>query len=390
MPDTMKNEGQESAEESFAELLESYEAGPQAEIQVGDRISGKIISVDRGMVFMDTGTRADGFVSREELLDEEGEFPYAVGDTLELYVVELSDSEIRLSRAVSGAGSLRLLIDAYRNEIPVEGRVTEPCKGGFVVEVMKRRAFCPISQMDLNYIEDPEPYVGQGYRFLITALEDKGRNIVISRRRILEEEQEAARREFLAQVTPGEVLDGRVTKIMPFGAFVELHPGVEGLVHVSELGWSRVENPEDVLRVGDGIKVKLLEVEGTADTRRLRLSLSLKQVSDDPWNTVAARIKPRRGAKRAGAALRGVRRLRGAGAGHRGAGAHQRDELQPARGQGGGRGAPRRRGKRLRQGGRHRAPPHIPEPARRRGRPLGRGIREVPPRSDGGGCGGEA
>ncbi|MBW2645901.1 MAG: S1 RNA-binding domain-containing protein [Deltaproteobacteria bacterium] len=274
-------------EESFADLFESYSAGMNEDIQVGDKVSGKIISIGRDTVFVDTGTKIDGIVDKAELLDDDRNLPCKEGDILELYVVSLKENEIRLSRAFSGIGGLNLLREAFEKGVPVEGKVKEECKGGFRVEVMQRRTFCPISQMDLKFIENAADYVGETYEFLITEFEENGRNIVISRRALLSRKLEKARKKFYEGLTIGTVLEGKITRLMPYGVFVELVPGVEGMVHVSELSWSRVQDPQEVVRVEDSIKVKVLGVE--RDDKRsdqMKISLSVKQVTGDPWDNV--------------------------------------------------------------------------------------------------------
>jgi small subunit ribosomal protein S1 len=173
-------EEQDEDSQSFAELLESYSDSSGRGLNVGDRIHGRIISIGREAVFVDTGSKRDGVIDRDELLDDNGDIPYSVGDELELYVVGVTPDEVQLSKAFSGPGDPSVLRDAYRSEVPVEGKVKAPCKGGFHVEIMKLRAFCPISQMDMRYIEDPSVYVGQTYPFLITRFEENGRNIVVS------------------------------------------------------------------------------------------------------------------------------------------------------------------------------------------------------------------
>ena len=197
MNDELENPSPEG-EESFAELFESYSAGMNENIQVGDQIRGRIIAIGSSSVFVDTGTKVDGVVEKAELLDDDGRLSVNLNDELDLYVVAADESEIRLSKAISGIGGLNMLRDAYEQRIPVEGKVVAAIKGGFQVEVIKRRAFCPISQMDLTYVEDPEVYVGQSFAFLIKRFEENGRNIVISRRDILQKELEASRKTFMA------------------------------------------------------------------------------------------------------------------------------------------------------------------------------------------------
>ena len=176
------NENGEEKEESFAALLEAYSPGEDADIGVGDKIRGKIVAIGRESVFVDTGTKTDGVVDKAELLDENGELTLAEGDMLELFVVAFSDEEIKLSRALSGIGGLSMLKEAYEKAAPVEGKISETCKGGVRVEVLQRQAFCPVSQIDIDFVENPSDYVGQRFNFLITTFEEKGRNIVLSRR----------------------------------------------------------------------------------------------------------------------------------------------------------------------------------------------------------------
>ncbi len=274
----------DESEESFADLFESYSAGMNEDIRVGDKIQGKIISISDNAAFVDTGTKADGIVELEELKDKDGELPYAVGDTLELFVVAANESEIRLSKAIAGIGGLTMLKDAYANAIPVEGKVVQTIKGGFQVEVLKRRAFCPISQIDIQYVENAETYVGQVYQFRITKLTEGGRNIVLSRRDLLEAELQKQRKAFMQELAVDQLYTGRVTRLMPYGAFVELTPGVEGMVHISELSWSRIEKPEEIAQPGDKIEVKILRIE--PGDKQMKIALSAKQVTGNPWDRV--------------------------------------------------------------------------------------------------------
>ncbi|QTA83919.1 30S ribosomal protein S1 [Desulfonema limicola] len=284
MSDNLTTENNENEEENFADLFESYNTGMNEDLQVGDMVKGEIISIGMDSVFVNTGTKIDGAVDKAELLDENGEMTFSKGDILELYVVAFNENEMRLSKALSGAGGINLLQDAYEGRVPVEGRVTEQCKGGFRVEIMQQKAFCPVSQIDIRYVEKPEIYVGENLEFLITRFEENGRNIVVSRRELLSREQEKAKKTFLGDVEPGAVLEGKITNIMPYGAFVELFPGIEGMVHISEFGWSRVENPEDVLKKDETVKVKVLGIEKGKKKGQLKISLSMKQVTGDPWD----------------------------------------------------------------------------------------------------------
>ena len=280
-----------SKEDSFADLLEAYSGGMQEDLQLGDKLQGKIISIGRESVFIDTGTKIDGVVDREELLDENGKLPFKEGDILDLYVVFNNGNEIRLSKTLSGMGNIRVLNEAFRKAVPVEGKVKGECKGGFHVEVMGKRAFCPTSQIDLKYVESPDPYVGETLSFLITQFDEDDRNIVVSRRELLEKEQEKNREEFFKEIAIDMELEGRVTKVMPYGAFVELIPGIEGMIHLSEISWSRIERPEERLTIGDMVTVKLIGLEQGKRPGEMRLALSMKQLIGDPWDTVEEKFR---------------------------------------------------------------------------------------------------
>lgn len=282
---------QNPEEMSFAELFESYNDDLGRELAPGDMVEGKIISVGRNSVYIDTGTKSDGVVDKQELLDDTGEFLFQAGDVITLYVVSLSESEIILSKAISGAGKAALLEDAVQNRTPVEGKVRAVIKGGFDVDILGKRAFCPVSHMDVKYVEAPEDFVGQTLHFLVTRYEENGRNIVVSRKNLQMEQIKEAQKIFLADVAEGDTVQGIVTRLMPYGAFVELASGVEGMVHISELGWSRIDKPDEVVQPGDSVLVKLLKIEHQNGQDLPKISLSVKQTGADPWDSMDAAFK---------------------------------------------------------------------------------------------------
>ena len=286
------NNGFEDTEEpSFAELFESYDSKIGQELSDGDMVEGKIIAIGEARVYVDTGTKSDGVVEKAELVDENGEFSFKAGDIVKLYVVSSSESEIILSKALSGAGKANMLKDASQSRTPVEGKVTEVIKGGFSVDILGKRAFCPVSQMDVKYVENQEDYVGKSFHFLITRFEEGGRNIVVSRRDLLNEEIEEQRKLFFDKVKEGDTVPGVVTKLMSYGAFIELTPGVEGMAHISELSWSHLEKPEEVVQPGDSVNVKLLKIESSQESNTLKISLSMKQTSLNPWDSLENSFK---------------------------------------------------------------------------------------------------
>jgi len=289
MTDQAQNTGDQ--EQSFAELFEASYAGQGEPLNVGDKISARIITIGADSVYFDTGTKIDGVADKKELLDAEGNFPFKEGDNIDLYVVSKTRSEIVLSRALAGAGGFEMLQNAKDAGLPVDGRVKETCKGGFSVEVMGRRAFCPVSQIDARFVENPEEYVGKTLQFVISKLEERGRNIVVTRRALIERERQAATEEFLAAIKPGEEVEGTVVRLTDFGAFVELTPGLEGMVHVSELGFTRVSKPDEAVSVGEKIRVKVLGVEPGKKPGQMKISLSRKQTMSDPWADIAGQLK---------------------------------------------------------------------------------------------------
>jgi small subunit ribosomal protein S1 len=173
----------------------------------------------------------------------------------------------------------------------VEGKVVETCKGGFRVEVLHRKAFCPVSQVDISFVENSADYVGKSFNFLITTFEENGRNIVLSRRALMARELQKTREEFYKTLKIDNILDGTVTRLMPYGAFVQLADGVEGMIHVSELSWSKVAKPETVVNVADTVQVKVIDIEPDKRPGFLKIGLSMKQLTEDPWESVAENFR---------------------------------------------------------------------------------------------------
>jgi len=149
-----------------------------------------------------------------------------------------------------------------------------------------------MSQIDVKYVEAPEGYVGKTYEFLVTQLEENGRNIVVSRRKLLAQAMEKEKDVFFSTLKKGDILEGRVIKLMPYGAFVELIPGVEGMIHISELSWSRVEKIEEIVRPDDTVTVKVIDITDGDKKNQKKISLSLRQLGNDPWDTVSEKIHP--------------------------------------------------------------------------------------------------
>ena len=273
-------------DEDFASMLAELEGtkSKKKKVKTGDIVSGKVISIGQTSVFVDVGGKAEGHLDRSQVSDAEGKLLVKVGDTVEARVVGDEGGVLSLRVKLGGRGpEVRAeLQQAAELGIPVEGVVTEVVKGGVSVDVAGVRGFCPASQMDARFVEDLSVYVGQRLSFRVTRYEP--RNLVLSRRALVEEEKQKLAVETRKKLEPGVVLRGKVISFKPFGAFVDIG-GMEGMLHVSELGHSRVDRPEDVLSVGQEIDVVVLKIE--PGEKGERISLSLKALANDPWQDTA-------------------------------------------------------------------------------------------------------
>jgi len=266
-------------EEDFAAM---FEASVKAKrFEKGQTLEGRIVAIGAEVAFVDVGGKGEATVDIDELKDADGRLEVAVGDRIRAMVVSTEGGLTLSRRLVRGAATDRQLEDAYRARLPVEGKIEKVVKGGYEVRIGRQRAFCPFSQIDIVRTEPPA-HEGKVYEFRIVEYKEGGRNIIVSRRAILEEQQRANAEQVRRSIVAGAVLTGRVASVRDFGAFVDLGGGVQGLLHVSEIGWSRVSDPSQVLEVGEEITVKVLRV----DDDKQKISLGLKQLTADPWSSV--------------------------------------------------------------------------------------------------------
>ena len=250
----------------------------------GQTIEGTIVAFGPEVAFINVGGKGEATIGMDELRDADGALEVAVGDRIQAMVVS-TEGGLALSRQLArGAATARQLEDAFQARLPVEGKVEKVVKGGYEVRIARQRAFCPVSQIDLHRTTDPEAHVGRVYTFRIIEFKEGGKNLVVSRRALLDEEQRVGAAEIRRSVVVGAVLTGRVTSVLEFGAFVDLGAGVQGLLHVSEMAWSRVADTSQIVVPGEEITVKVLRVD--ADTQKI--ALGLKQLTGDPWSTVYA------------------------------------------------------------------------------------------------------
>lgn len=275
---------------SFEQMFAQSEKNMDRKLRVGDAFRGEILSIGKEEAFVSTGTPADGMMFTRDLMDENKQVIHSVGDVIDCVVTAIKGGELRVAKKGAKGVETDSLEDAFDMELPVDGRVTEVVNGGFRVSIQGKTAFCPISQIDLKFVTDTAEYVNKKFEFLITQFDPKGRNIVVSRRKALEIQKAENEGAFMQKYEAGALIEGRIVRLERFGAFVELEAGVEGLVHVSELAWSRIHDPKEVVSVGQNITVKLLKTEEVDG--KLKISLSLKQAGGEgnPWSTITERF----------------------------------------------------------------------------------------------------
>ncbi len=274
----------------LAEFDQKHTGTPEKGAKAGDQVRGRVVAISEDQVFIDLGGKAEGIIDAASYRDPEGQLRVAVGDEVTALVAGIAeDGTLRLgnqqARQLHGVAELER---AYREQLPVHGRVTALVKGGVEIQIAGQRAFCPASQMELRFIEDLSEFVDQHLDFRITKFEG-GRhlNLVVSRRMLLEEEQRQRAETIRANLKEGALLQGTVTSLQDYGAFVDLG-GLEGMIHISELAFHRVKHPSEILSVGQTLEVTVLRVDKTDNPKRPeKIALSIRALSQDPWTEVA-------------------------------------------------------------------------------------------------------
>ncbi len=275
-------------DESFADLLEQSLSSQSGLLTPGQKVSARVLKVSSEWLLVDTGHKGEGVVDLKEFTDPDGGVTVKEGDTISVHFLSSRQGEMRFTSKIGGGASSGSaeLEEAWQAGVPVEGVVEKEIKGGFEVKLAGAvRAFCPYSQMSLRRMDNPESIVGSRLSFRITDYSERGRNIVISRRVLLEEEQARLKEEARATISEGTTVPGTVTSLQKFGAFVDIG-GIEGLVPISEIGWTRVKDVSDVLSVGQQVQVVIKVIDREKD----RISLSLKDALADPWEEVAQKF----------------------------------------------------------------------------------------------------
>ena len=286
MSDHNTQEGQE--EQSFSQLLEESFEQQVESLEIGSQVEAKVVAIDDDNVFLDLGTRLEGSIRRAQFMDGDN-LTVSEGDSTKVYVVGKKGGFYLCSRylgnppkaeksKVKDAGQV-YIHEAYELGRPVQGKVVAVNKGGFDVEIKGQKAFCPISQIDLRYCEKPDEHLEKSYTFLVSRYEEDGRNIVVSRREYLQKEKDKQVEGFWNKIGLDEVYDGTITNVASYGAFVDIG-GVEGLLHVSEISFEKINDARDVLKPGQEVRVAVIDLNKEAR----KISLSIKIMLDDPWD----------------------------------------------------------------------------------------------------------
>jgi len=267
------------------ELIPDYESTFPT-INEGEVVHGTVVRVDKDEVLVDIGYKSEGVIPVSELSIRRSVNPadeVSVGDEIAALVMTKEDAEGRLILSKKRARfelAWKAIEQSYEQGEPVTGRVIEVVKGGLILD-LGVRGFLPASLVDIRRVQDLDEYLGQELRCKVIELNRSRNNVVLSRRAVLEDERKEMRQAILDKLNPGDVVEGTISNIVDFGAFVDLD-GMDGLIHISELSWSHVNHPSEVLEIGQKVKVKVLDI----DRDRQRISLGLKQTQSDPWQQV--------------------------------------------------------------------------------------------------------
>src|SRR6266498_2267103 len=272
------------------ELIPDYDATFPT-INEGEVVHGTVVRVDKDEVLVDIGYKSEGVIPVAELSIRRSVNPadeVSLGDEVDALVLTKEDTEGRLILSKKRARfemAWKAIEQAAESGEPVLGRVIEVVKGGLILD-LGVRGFLPASLVDIRRVQDLDEFLGQELRCKVIELNRSRNNVVLSRRAVLEDERKEQRQQILDRLNPGDVVDGQISNIVDFGAFVDLD-GMDGLIHISELSWSHVNHPSEVLEIGQEVKVKVLDI----DRERQRISLGLKQTQSDPWQQVLEQHK---------------------------------------------------------------------------------------------------
>jgi small subunit ribosomal protein S1 len=273
------------------QIVPNY-AATMVSFEEGDVVNGRVVRIDKDEVLVDIGYKAEGVIPSNELSIRKSVDPadeVELGEEIDALVLTKEDAEGRLilskKRARFEKAWRKIEIAADSGE-PVEGSVIEVVKGGLILD-LGVRGFLPASLVDIRRVHNLDEFMGQTLECKVIELNRSRNNVVLSRRAVLEEERKEVREQILGRLEPGQVVEGKISNIVDFGAFVDLD-GIDGLIHISELSWSHVNHPSEVVAIGDTVRIKVLDI----DRDRQRISLGLKQTQEDPWQRVISTHRP--------------------------------------------------------------------------------------------------
>jgi small subunit ribosomal protein S1 len=269
--------------ESFEELFKAEKTRKIRHLTPGQKIKATIVGINDETTFLDVGGKSEGVLNSSELKDGDGNYTREIGDVLDVYFLQAKSAEQLFTTSIGSGSSNAHLEEAFRSGIPVEGFVKAEIKGGFEVTLGGNvRGFCPFSQMGLRRVEDAsKEYLETHMKFQITRFEENGRNIVLSARALQEAERAELREKLQETLQEGQTIEGVVSSIRDFGAFVDIG-GVDGLIPISEICWSRVDKVEEYFTVGQKVQAVIKKLDWEKD----RISLSFKETQADPWDEV--------------------------------------------------------------------------------------------------------
>jgi small subunit ribosomal protein S1 len=267
------------------QIVPNY-AATMVSFDEGDVVKGKVVRIDKDEVLVDIGYKSEGVIPSTELSIRKSVDPadeVELGEEIDALVLTKEDAEGRLVLSKKRARfekAWRRIEAAAESGEPVEGSVIEVVKGGLILD-LGVRGFLPASLVDIRRVHNLDEFLGQTLECKVIELNRSRNNVVLSRRAVLEEERKEVREQILGRLEPGQVVEGKISNIVDFGAFVDLD-GIDGLIHISELSWSHVNHPSEVISIGDTVRIKVLDI----DRDRQRISLGLKQTQEDPWQRV--------------------------------------------------------------------------------------------------------
>ena len=272
-------------DDDFAQMFEATAATSgklgSRRVRTGQMVEGVVAEIGSDSVFVDIGAKAEARIDRDQMVDKEGNLKVKVGDKIRATVASAGRDGILLVVQLGRGGvDTQVLELAQQSGVPIEGTVSKAVKAGLEVEIGGVRAFCPASQIDIGFVQELENFVNQKYFFKVMEVRDGGRSVIVSRKAVLKDERENQAKAVRERLSVGAELDGIVQSIQPYGAFIDLG-GIEGLVHISELGHGRVDRVEDVIKVGEAVKVRVIGLDPRGTGGDLKISLTMKS-SEQP------------------------------------------------------------------------------------------------------------